>query len=90
MFSAGSAAAVDYKTDKEGQYALISLRTQHLGYDWLHGTFRDLDGTFTSDEKNPAVDKVNVMINITSVDISHAERDRHPRSADLFNTARYP
>ncbi|MGQ7167652.1 YceI family protein, partial [Escherichia sp. R-CC3] len=40
------------------------------------GTFKDFDGTFTFDEKNPAADKVNVTINTTSVDTNHAERDK--------------
>lgn len=40
--------------------------------------------------KNPAADKVNVTINTTSVDTNHAERDKHLRSADFLNTAKYP
>ncbi len=68
MFSAGSAVAADYKIDKEGQHAFVNVRIQHLGYSWLYGTFKDFDGTFTFDEKNPAADKVNVTINTTSVD----------------------
>lgn len=59
MFSAGSAVAADYKIDKEGQHAFVNFRIQHLGYSWLYGTFKDFDGTFTFDEKNPAADKVN-------------------------------
>ena len=62
MFSAGSAVAADYKIDKEGQHAFVNFRIQHLGYSWLYGTFKDFDGTFTFDEKNPAADKVNVTI----------------------------
>lgn len=41
-------------------------------------------------KKNPAADKVNVTINTTSVDTNHAERDKHLRSADFLNTAKYP
>ncbi|WP_174233089.1 YceI family protein, partial [Escherichia coli] len=85
MFSAGSAVAADYKIDKEGQHAFVNFRIQHLGYSWLYGTFKDFDGTFTFDEKNPAADKVNVTINTTSVDTNHAERDKHLRSADFLN-----
>ena len=61
MFSAGSAVAADYKIDKEGQHAFVNFRIQHLGYSWLYGTFKDFDGTFTFDEKNPAADKVNIV-----------------------------
>ena len=74
MFSAGSAVAADYKIDKEGQHAFVNFRIQHLGYSWLYGTFKDFDGT----------------INTTSVDTNHAERDKHLRSADFLNTAKYP
>ena len=55
--------AADYKIDKEGQHAFVNFRIQHLGYSWLYGTFKDFDGTFTFDEKNPAADKVSVTIN---------------------------
>ncbi|EHT2453976.1 YceI family protein, partial [Escherichia fergusonii] len=79
LFSTGSALAADYKIDKEGQHAFVNFRIQHLGYSWLYGTFKDFDGTFTFDEKNPSADKVNVTINTTSVDTNHAERDKHLR-----------
>lgn len=33
---------------------------------------------------------MNVTINTTSVDTNHTERDKHLRSADFLNTAKYP
>jgi len=85
-----TASAADYKIDKEGQHAFIQFRIQHLGYSWLYGTFRDFDGSFTFDEKNPAADKVDVTINTSSIDTNHAERDKHLRSADFLNTSKNP
>ncbi|WP_337009497.1 YceI family protein [Pantoea sp. AS142] len=85
-----TANAADYKIDKEGQHAFIQFRIQHLGYSWLYGTFKDFDGRFTFDEKNPAADKVDVTINTSSVDTNHAERDKHLRSADFLNTSKNP
>ena len=85
-----TANAADYKIDKEGQHAFIQFRIQHLGYSWLYGTFKDFDGSFTFDEKNPAADKVDVTINTSSVDTNHAERDKHLRSADFLNTSNNP
>ena len=90
LFTAGSAVAADYKIDKEGQHAFVNFRIQHLGYSWLYGTFKDFDGTFTFDEKNPAADKVNVTINTNSVDTNHAERDKHLRSGEFLNVAKFP
>lgn len=85
-----TASAADYQIDKEGQHAFIQFRIQHLGYSWLYGTFKDFDGRFTFDEKNPAADKVDVTINTSSIDTNHAERDKHLRSADFLNTSKNP
>lgn len=90
LSTTGSAVAADYKIDKEGQHAFINFRIQHLGYSWLYGTFRDFDGTFTYDEKDSAKDKVNVTINTTSIDTNHADRDKHLRSKDFLNSAKFP
>jgi len=90
LFTTGSAIAADYKIDKEGQHAFVNFRIQHLGYSWVYGTFKDFDGTFTFDEANPAADKVNVTINTNSLDTNHAERDKHLRSADFLNVAKFP
>ncbi|MDF7649781.1 YceI family protein [Pantoea sp. Acro-805] len=84
------ANAADYKFDKEGQHAFVQFRIQHLGYSWLYGTFKDFDGTFTFDEANPAADKVSVTLNTASLDTNHAERDKHIRSADFLNSAKFP
>ncbi|WP_312685610.1 YceI family protein [Kosakonia sp.] len=90
LFATGSAVAADYKIDKEGQHAFVNFRIQHLGYSWLYGTFKDFDGTFSFDEANPTADKVNVTINTNSVDTNHAERDKHLRSAEFLNVAKFP
>lgn len=90
LLTTGSALAADYKIDKEGQHAFVNFRIKHLGYSWLYGTFKDFDGTFSFDEKNPANDKVNVTINTNSIDTNHAERDKHLRSADFLNVAKFP
>lgn len=90
LMSSAAALAADYKIDKEGQHAFVNFRIQHLGYSWLYGTFKDFDGSFTFDEKNPSADKVNVTINTTSVDTNHAERDKHLRSADFLNAGKFP
>lgn len=90
LFVAGNSMAADYKFDKEGQHAFINFRIQHLGFSWVYGTFRDFNGVFSFDEKNPASDKVEVTINTNSVDTNHAERDKHVRSAAFLNVDKFP
>jgi polyisoprenoid-binding protein YceI len=41
LLSAGQVMAADYKIDKEGQHAFIDWKISHLGYSYIHGTFKD-------------------------------------------------
>ncbi|MDQ7987858.1 YceI family protein [Pseudomonas sp. G34] len=90
LLGAGQAMAADYAIDKEGQHAFVNFKISHLGYSWLYGTFKDFDGSFTFDEKNPEASKVNVTLKTESVDTNHAERDKHIRSADFLNVSKNP
>jgi len=83
-------AAENYAIDIAGQHAFIQFKIKHLGYSWLLGGFNTFDGNFTYDEQNPANNKVNVTIDVASIDTNHAKRDKHLRSADFFDVANYP
>ena len=90
LLGAGQALAADYAIDKQGQHAFVNFKISHLGYSWLYGTFKDFDGTFSFDEKNPEASKVKVTLNTASVDSNHAERDKHIRSKDFLNVEKNP
>ncbi|OLU20490.1 MULTISPECIES: YceI family protein [unclassified Pseudomonas] len=90
LLGAGQAMAADYAIDKQGQHAFVNFKISHLGYSWLYGTFKDFDGSFSFDEKNPEASKVNVTLKTESVDTNHAERDKHIRSADFLNVSKNP
>ncbi|MCC8381984.1 YceI family protein [Xenorhabdus sp. PB30.3] len=90
FMGASSAMASNYKIDTAGQHAFIEFRIQHLGMSWVYGNFKKFDGDFTFDSQNPTADKVSVIIKTDSIDTNHAERDKHLRSADFLNTAKYP
>jgi polyisoprenoid-binding protein YceI len=82
--------ADNYAIDKKGMHASIQFKISHLGYSWLLGRFNDFDGNFSYDEKKPDASKVTVTINTKSVDSNHAERDKHLRSDDFLNVAKFP
>jgi polyisoprenoid-binding protein YceI len=44
LLSAGSVMAADYVVDKEGQHAFVDFKISHLGYSYIIGTFKDVDG----------------------------------------------
>ena len=83
-------AAEKYKIDTEGQHAFIQFRIQHLGYSWLYGRFNDFEGDFSFDPEKPDSGKINVTIDVASIDTNHAERDKHLRGEDFFHVSKYP
>lgn len=82
--------AEDYVIDTKGMHAFIQFKIKHLGYSWLLGRFNKFDGSFSYDDKNPKQNKVQVNIDVTSLDSNHAERDKHLRSADFFDVDKFP
>lgn len=90
LSTAAHVQAADYAIDKQGAHAFVQFRVKHLGYSWLYGRFNNFDGSFTFDEKDPAKNKVEVTIDVTSLDSNHAERDKHLRSDDFLNAGKFP
>ncbi|WP_439887185.1 YceI family protein [Pseudomonas sp. MBLB4123] len=90
VLGGGQALAADYVIDTEGQHAFVNFKISHLGYSWLYGSFKEFEGGFSYDEKNPEASKVKVSLDTASVDTNHAERDKHIRSADFLNVGKHP
>lgn len=82
--------AADYVIDHKGAHASINFKVSHLGFSWLQGRFNTFGGEYSFDEANPAASKVTVTIDTKSVDSNHAERDKHLRSDDFLDVAKYP
>lgn len=90
LLCAGQAMAAEYKIDKEGQHAFVDWKISHLGYSFIHGTFKDFDGNFTWDSAKPEASKINVDLKTASLWSNHAERDKHIASADFLDVKKYP
>ena len=82
--------AADYVIDTKGAHASINFRVKHLGFSWLVGRFDKFSGNFTFDANDAAASKVKVEIDTASVSSNHAERDKHLRSADFLDVAKFP
>ncbi|MDX8398546.1 MAG: YceI family protein [Mariprofundaceae bacterium] len=83
-------ATEKYKFDIKGQHAFIQFKVKHLGYSWLIGSFKGFDGSFSYDEKDASQNKVQTVIDVSSLDTNHAERNKHLRSADFFDVKEFP
>ena len=89
LLTAGQAMAADYKIDKEGQHAFVDFKISHLGYSFITGTFKDIDGKFSFDAAKPEDSKIEFNVNTASVFTNHAERDKHIASADFLNASKF-
>jgi polyisoprenoid-binding protein YceI len=84
-----AANAADYAIDTSGAHASINFKISHLGYSFIKGRFNTFSGNFSYDEKDVSAAKVNVVVDTTSLDTNHAERDKHIRSADFIYTSKF-
>lgn len=89
LLFANTALAANYKIDTEGQHAFINFKVNHLGYSWLHGSFKEFSGDFSYDPAKPEASEVNVVIQTDSVDTNHADRDKHLRSDDFLDVSKH-
>ena len=81
--------AADYVVDKEGQHAFVDFKISHMGYSFITGTFKDIDGKFSFDAAKPEDSKIEFNVNTASVFTNHAERDKHIASADFLNASKF-
>ena len=82
--------AADYVVDKTGQHAFVNFKISHLGYSFITGTFKDIDGKFSFDAAKPEDSKIEFNVNTASVFTNNAERDKHISSKDFLKVADFP
>jgi polyisoprenoid-binding protein YceI len=67
----------------------VSFQIRHL-VSQVRGRFNDFGGVIQMDPKNLAASSVDFHIKTTSIDTNQADRDKHLRTADFFDVAKYP
>ena len=88
MALSGVATAADYEIDPT--HSFVQFKIQHLGYSWMFGRFNGVKGSFKYDADAPAQSAIDVAVDATSVDTNHAERDKHLRSGEFLDVAKFP
>ena len=83
-------AAEHYLIDTKGMHAFITFKVKHLGYSWLQGRFDRFSGNFDYDASDPSNNRVQVEIDVASLDSNQAERDKHLRSPRFFDVKKFP
>jgi len=90
LTSLNTQASEQYTIDTRGMHAFITFKVKHLGYSWLQGRFNKFSGDFSYDANTPSKNKVNLTIDIGSIDSNHAERDKHLKSERFFDAKKFP
>jgi polyisoprenoid-binding protein YceI len=67
----------------------IGFTVRHL-VTKVSGSFNTFEGTLQFDDKKPDSSQVNVIIRTESIFTANQQRDEHLRSADFFDTKKYP
>jgi polyisoprenoid-binding protein YceI len=68
----------------------IGFKVKHMMVTNVKGVFEKFKGTVNIDEKDITKSKVDVSIELASVNSNIAKRDDHLRSPDFFDVARFP
>jgi polyisoprenoid-binding protein YceI len=74
----------------DSAHAEVGFAVRHLMIATVRGRFGAVSGTVTVDEQDPLNSKVDVTVDVSSVDTRQEMRDNHLRSADFFDVEKYP
>jgi polyisoprenoid-binding protein YceI len=67
-----------------------AFAVRHLMISTVRGRFGTVSGTVDFDEENPKNTKIDVSIDVSSIDTRQEMRDNHLRSADFFDVENHP
>jgi polyisoprenoid-binding protein YceI len=71
-------------------HAEVGFAVRHLMISTVRGRFGRVAGTVQLDEQRPENAKIDVEIDVTSIDTRQDQRDGHLRSPDFFDAEHHP
>jgi polyisoprenoid-binding protein YceI len=81
---------------RSGSYVLdpahgkITWSVDHMGFSTYVGQFTNVAAKLDLNVRNPAASKLDASVKMDSVGTFHDGLDRHLKTADFFDTAKYP
>jgi polyisoprenoid-binding protein YceI len=78
------------KWDFDHAHSSVDFTVRHLLVSRVRGTFKKWSGTLELDEQDISRSRVQVEIDVASVDTHEPQRDAHLRSSDFFDVEKHP
>jgi len=76
--------------DFDLSHSSVNFYVRHLMVSKVHGRFQTWGGTLVLDDEDITRSRVDVTIDVGSIDTREEKRDAHLRSADFFDAENFP
>ena len=89
-FASLSSFSQTTKWGYDGAHAKVGFSISHFGISETEGKFTKFDGTVLADKPDFSDAKIDLTIDVNSINTEEAQRDTHLKSPDFFDVAKYP
>lgn len=80
--------AANYNVDTS--HSDVGFKVKHMMISNVKGSFEKFAGSFNIDEKTKRFSSIDGTVEVTSLTTREAKRDKHLKSGDFFDVAKYP
>lgn len=85
-----ASAALPSQWQLDNSHTRVGFSVNHMGFSTTMGHFNDVKGVVNYDVKQPSKTNMNFTIATDSIDTNWDARDKHLKTDEFFNVAKYP
>lgn len=85
-----ASAALPTHWQLDNSHTRVGFEVEHLGFSTVMGRFDKVDGSLNYNMKTPNKTQMNFVIDTDSINTAWEARDKHLKTDDFFNVAKYP
>lgn len=86
----GPASAASWQWDVDPSHSSIGFVAKHLAFAKVRGQFHKYAATVVLDDEDISKSRVEIDIEVDSIDTDNTQRDNHLRGDDFFSASKYP